>query len=371
MNTKTILITGARSFVALDLARVFYQAGFRVICADSLKSGPCRFSSCVARYYRTAAPAFAYQEYIWDIKAIIENERVDFLVPTCEEIFYISKAKEDLNTTVFSEDFELLELLHNKWKFYQLLCKLNLSTPETHLWNPKIEREGKWVQKPIFSRFAASICIVKENHSKYTPSPENPLIEQAFVQGEKLCSYSICHQGKIVAHGVYRVLHSMGIGSAICFKTVSDSEVDEFVASVADHLNFTGQIAFDFIRQEKLYCLECNPRGTSGIHLFQRNSELASCFFGENDGILHPEKSKIFHDHLFMLWYGIKQKEVYCRKFWHSFFKGKNPLWSMGDNRVIACMPLMLFEACKLTLLQGKSFHEALSEDLEYNGEVL
>ncbi len=368
MSTKTVLITGARSFVALDLARVFHHAGFRVICADSIRNGACRFSGCVTRYYLTSAPAFTYEEFVSDINGIIEKEEVDFLVPTCEEIFYISKAKNRLNTVVFAENFELLELLHNKWKFYQLLCKLGLSTPDTYLWEEGVEREGKWVQKLVYSRFAASVRISGENHREFTHNPENPLLEQAFIQGEKICSYSICHKGKIVAHAVYLVLHSMGIGSAICLKTIRDFEVDEFVTAIVSHLNFTGQIAFDFIRHEKLYCLECNPRGTSGVHLFQRHEELASCFFREEREVLEPENSGIFHDHLFMLWYGVKQKEIFTRKFWHSFFKGKNPLWSRGDNRVVASMPLMLYEAFKMTLLQNKSFHEALSEDIEYNG---
>jgi len=41
------------------------------------------------------------------------------------------------------------------------------------------------------------------------------------------------------------------------------------IAEFASSLNFTGSLAFDFIRgyDGKLYVLECNPRLTSGIHV--------------------------------------------------------------------------------------------------------
>lgn len=371
LNTRTILLTGARSFVALDLARVFHHAGYRVIAADSLKSAPCRFSRCVETYYQTASPAFHPQDFISDLQTIIQNEGVECLIPTCEEIFYIGHAKNTLDTSVFAEEFGVLEELHNKWKFYQLLCQIGLPTPETHLWNPQINREGKWVRKPVYSRFAASLTLSDETTEVGPSSPENPLIEQDYIEGEKICSYSICQKGQVVAHTVYRALHTMGIGSAICVETIEDEEVDAFVQTLVSHLNFTGQIAFDFIRSDTLYCIECNPRGTSGIHLFGRTPALATCFFNKLESPLTPTPSQIFHDPLFMLWFGFKQKEGFTKQFWSHFFQGKNPMWSKGDNRVMAFLPLILLEAFKLTVLKGKTFHQAMSEDLEYNGGLL
>ncbi|MGL5626119.1 MAG: ATP-grasp domain-containing protein [Candidatus Rhabdochlamydia sp.] len=368
MNTKSILITGARSFAALDLARTFHQAGMRVICVDSMEKVVCRYSKMVNRFYKIASPAFQFEEFVSDLQKIIEREKIDCLIPTCEEVFYIGKAKDQLATLVFASTFEQLEVLHNKWKFYQLLCKLRFTTPETHLWKGEEKPEGKWILKPIYSRFAAQVQVIVETWPKWENSPSNPLIAQAYVDGEKLCSYSICHKGRISAHGVYKVLHSMGIGSAICFQSILAPDVDDFIHRFVAEIDFTGQIAFDFIRGDKLYCLECNPRTTSGIHLFERTKSLADSFFNEVE-ILRPKSQVIFHEHLFMLWYGIKQKECFSKQFWQHFFTGKNPLWMKGDNRVLAAMPIMLLDAAKRTLFQGQGFHQAMSHDIEYNGE--
>jgi predicted ATP-grasp superfamily ATP-dependent carboligase len=369
LNTKSILITGARSFAALDLSRALAAAGIRVVCADSMEKSVSRYSGKVNRFYKTASPALQFESFVSDLQKIIAEEKIDFIIPTCEEVFYIAKAKERLPTVVFAEGFEKLEILHNKWKFYQLLCKLGFSTPETYLWNGKENREGKWILKPIYSRFAAKVQVIDGNWPRWEDNASNPLIAQRYIEGEKLCSYSICHEGRLTAHGVYTVLHSMGIGSAICFQSVRAPDVDDFIRKFVAEISFTGQIAFDFIRGDKLYCLECNPRATSGIHLFERNAKLVDSFFNKGE-VLYPKDQTIFQEHLFMLWFGLKQNEISSLRFWRHFFAGKNPLWMKGDNRVLAAMPIMLLDTAKQTLFKGQGFHQAMSHDIEYNGEI-
>lgn len=369
LTTKSILITGARSFAALDLSRALTAAGMRVVCADSREKALSRYSGKVSRFYKTASPAFQFESFVSDLQTIISEEKIDFIIPTCEEVFYIGKAKDRLQTVVFAESFERLEILHNKWKFYQLLCKLGFSTPETTLWDGQDKRVGKWILKPIYSRFAAKVQVIEENWPHWEDHPSNPWIAQRYIEGEKLCSYSICHEGRVAAHGVYTVLHSMGIGSAICFQSIRAPDVDDFIRRFVAEIGFTGQIAFDFIRADKLYCLECNPRATSGIHLFERNAKLADSFFNKGE-VLYPKDQVIFHEPLFMLWFGLKQKEIFSKTFWHHFFAGKNPLWMKGDKRVLAAMPLLLLDTVKQTLFKGQGFHQAMSRDIEYNGEV-
>jgi predicted ATP-grasp superfamily ATP-dependent carboligase len=369
-NPKTLLLTGARSFAALDLARTFSSAGARVICADSFNKSICRYSRSVSCFYEIAPPSTKFESFVADLQKIINKEHVDMLIPTCEEILYVGKAKDQLETSVFAESFERLEELHNKWKFYQLLSLHGFVTPETYLWKEGETPPGKWIIKPMFSRFAASIHVVEHSWPQLTAPPSNPFICQRYIEGEKLCSYSICHRGKITAHGVYTVLHSMGIGSAICFKSVKNQDVDDFIQKFVATIGFTGQIAFDFIQADRLYCIECNPRATSGVHLFERSKDLARSFFN-NDTLILPKEGKTFHEHLFMLWYGIKQKEIFSRLFWSHFFSGKNPLWMKSDNRVLAAMPIILIDIAMRTLFRKQGLHQAMTQDIEYNGEFL
>ena len=57
-------------------------------------------------------------------------------------------------------------------------------------------------------------------------------------------------------------------------------------------INFTGQIAFDFIESadKKLYAIECNPRATSGLLLFQNNDRLDQAFFAETQSPIFPQQ---------------------------------------------------------------------------------
>jgi predicted ATP-grasp superfamily ATP-dependent carboligase len=301
------------------------------------------------------------------LQRIIDDECVDLLIPTCEEVMYVGRAKERLETHVFAESFDRLDQLHNKWKFYQYLVSLGLPTPHTALCTGQSHYSKKHVLKPVYSRFAAKATVVKGRCPPIQSDPSNPWIAQEYIEGEKLCTYSVCHQGRVCAHGVYRVLHSMGMGSAICFESVSAPDVDDFVRSFVGQCGFTGQIAFDFIRGDKLYCLECNPRATSGIHLFKRSPELAQAFLKPVE-VAYPQNGMIFHEHLFMLWYGLKQRELFSTRFWSHFFRGSNPLWARGDLRVLRAMPYMLLEAACRTLVRRQGFNQAMSCDIEYNG---
>ena len=221
--------------------------------------------------------------------------------------------------------------------------------------------------KPIYSRFAAKIHVVTKKWPLWQENQTNPLIVQHYLDGEKFCSYSICHQGTIVAHSVYKPLHSMGIGSAFCFEATQSAAIDAFTNQVVKALDFTGQIAFDFIQTDQLYCIECNPRATSGVHLFEKNPALVEAFLGKNLYVT-PREGTLCHDHIFMLWFGIKQKEIFSKRFWRHFFIGKNPLWTRKDLRIITALPFVFWDLISLTLLRRQGFHQAMSLDLEYNG---
>ena len=57
-------------------------------------------------------------------------------------------------------------------------------------------------------------------------------------------------------------------------------EIYNFVTEYVREHNFTGQIAFDFIQDKKgnIYVIECNPRGTSGLHFFKHENNFPNVF---------------------------------------------------------------------------------------------
>jgi hypothetical protein len=122
---------------------------------------------------------------------ICVRENIDVLIPTCEEIFWVSKGKDMINrdaphTHIFVAGPDVMRSLHNKWLFNQ---SLNISTPtdkesnqlfaqcETELLRDttqiihfvegllqKHENESPderidIVLKPVYSRFAAQTLV--------------------------------------------------------------------------------------------------------------------------------------------------------------------------------------------------------------------
>lgn len=362
MNTKTVLLTGARAPVALDLARAFHRLGCRVICVDSLRKTVCTYSQCVDRFYVVASPAQDLPAFTEDLKKIIEKDGVDLVVPTCEEAVHVAKIQNVLPCTVFSSSFGLVEALHNKWTFAKMTEK---DSPKTELLKEKT-LSPPYIVKPIYSRFAAQLEMVHEER-EIQDSQRNPKIAQEFIKGESYCSYAVAFEGKVRAFSAYKVLHSIGMGAAFSMESIQNRAIEDFVRRFVKETGYTGQISFDFIKtSDRFYVIECNPRATSGVHLFECSTELARTFFEE--GNVRAPIGNIYHETLTMVWYGMKQKEIMKKRFWKHFLAGKNVLVRAWDLGPIFFFPMVLLEVLRLTLFKGKKMHQALSEDLEYNG---
>ncbi len=356
-------MSGARAPVTLDLARSFYRLGCRVICVDSLPKTVCTYSKCVHRYVCVRPPATDLKGFLGDLNQIISEESVDLLIPNCEEALYIAKLKASLHCEVFCSSFELVESLHNKWEFYQMTKELS---PETEFLKDKT-LSTPYIVKPIYSRFGAFVEVVRFE-KEIKDDTENPKIVQRYIEGESYCSYAVVNNGSIRAYSIYKVLHSIGVGASMCSLSVDDAEIVDFMKNFVKKMDYSGQISFDFIRSGKqLYVIECNPRATSGVHLFDCNPNLAKAFF--DDVFLKGSVGKIYHEPTTMILYGIKQGEILRKTFLRNFVKGKNVLFRWDDMRPLISLPLILFGIFKMAIKQRKKLYQLLTEDIEYNGE--
>ena len=369
---KTVLLTGTRAPIALDLARLFWKAGLRVICVDSLKHTACRYSKAVDRYYQIASPVFNLEGFKWNLNEIIEREHVDLLIPMCEEVLYVAKIQDELLSDVFCMAFDDVEQLHNKWTFYLWLKKHGFKTPLTYLLEDRPLNQ-KVVLKRIYSRFGAHIHIVRAGQKllDLDSQPQNIYIAQDFIEGEKLCSYSVAIDGHLCVHTAYVPLQTLGKGASIAFKNIEDTQVFAFVDAFVKLYQYTGQVSFDFIRSKDgtLYCIECNPRATSGLHFFKGMDEAAEGFFKPLKDYVLPKKEISFRDPLFSLWYGMQHGDVFQKSFWKMLFTGDHPFKDDDDRNPYRALPKVFGEVLQQSLLKGKSFRTGLSYDLEYNGD--
>lgn len=360
---QTILISGARAPIALEMARSFKNAGHRVIMVDSMHLTIARWSNCVSKYYFIPSPRFKNQAFIIKLREIILKEKVDHFIPTCEEAIFVADHLKQFNCKVWTVNHKLILELHNKYQFarnYQNTFPI----PKTILLKDFTDWDNsdKYVFKPVYSRFASSVIIQKKISSNYFKEEDkNHWIAQEFVYGKEICIYSIWEDGVLKAYVAYHPLYRVGKGAGIFFEPIKNVVVYEYVKTMGHLIKYTGQLSFDVIIDELQtpYFIECNPRGTSGAHLI--NTQLAEAFLGNSIFVYSNSQE-----------YSIK----YAMALLHfsTFFKqrirkSKDTIFKWNDLKPFFLQILSLLEITHIKLTGHTSWLEATTGDIEWNGD--
>ncbi|RAV01956.1 ATP-grasp domain-containing protein [Paenibacillus sp. YN15] len=397
---RNILLTGGRAPCTLELARAFHAAGHRVLVAESARRHLCRVSRAVEQSFAVPPPNGETASFLEALEAIVTREGVDVLIPTCEEIFFVAKGLERLkrHCAVWAAPIEELGELHNKWRFAALARRLGLSVPETRLianreeWLAYAEgqrSEESLVLKPVYSRFASRVLFLSSNDSaaqrrqilsRVMPdlSPEAPWVAQRRIEGRHLATYSIAYEGELVAHGAYPCRYRIGQGATVYFEPIRHEPSLEWVRKLVKAIGFTGQIAFDFIEEEGggLYALECNPRATSGVHLFGGNAGLVQAFLQpealRSAGVLvEPAGQAGSMLTVPMLAAGLSgiRSLRQLRGWAKDFHAARDAVFHRTDMGPAIEQLRVLREAWRTGKTHGISLTEATTIDLEWNGE--
>lgn len=292
-----VLILGGRAPAALDHARRFAAQGWRVVIADSVSCRLSGWSRAVSATVRLAPPRHAPAQFIADLNAAITREQIDLVVPTCEEVFFLSRYRSALPAScrVLADDFDKLRPLHSKWEFTRLADD---HAPDSALVE-NLEQARDWaagrplVLKPEFSRFGVHVRLYPNGmpqHAAPLP-PLGPWVAQEYCEGSELCSYSVAEQGVLTAHALYRPLYRLHRSSSYYFEPEVNEPIQRFIAALVARLQFTGQISFDWIDSGdgKPRVLECNPRATSGLHLFGQRDALPAALNGVQQACITPQ----------------------------------------------------------------------------------
>jgi len=224
-----ILLTGGRAPATLELARAFWRAGHTVYSAESLPGSLSAASRAVHANFLVPAPRQHTGAFIQALRTIILENKIDLLIPTCEEVFYVSMGRVEFPCRVFVEALEPLEELHNKARFARLAAAHGLPVPETCLVEQAADLDAvfaRWpalVLKPVYSRFAARTLIrpgLAQARAELARQPESAWVAQVFVPGRQICTYSLCHQGRITAHCAYPSDFTAGQGATVVFQHI-------------------------------------------------------------------------------------------------------------------------------------------------------
>ncbi|MFS0839079.1 ATP-grasp domain-containing protein [Paenibacillus sp. 1P03SA] len=383
-ESRRILITGGRAPAALDLARQLSALGHTICAAESLESPLLRFSRCIEKFTRIPGPRENPDAFAEALQNIVREQRIDLLIPTCEEIYYIAAIKDRLHgCTVLTDSFAKLTALHDKASFIRLVEAMGLPAPHTILMETDEELRAfqekddgrKWVLKPVYSRFANHMRLYTsgEDRLRIPVSPENPWVAQYFVEGREYCTYAIAHEGRLTAYADYAADYTAGRGAGIYFKFCGRQDLYEWVERFVRETAFTGQIAFDFIVNEAgvIYPLECNPRATSGLHLFTPEEGIDRALLDCADTVITPSPGgRPAMITAAMLMYGgvVNRTPAGFRHWVASLARGRDVIYSRGDWGPALAQGRILLDLWREARAKRVPLKEITTYDIEWNG---
>jgi predicted ATP-grasp superfamily ATP-dependent carboligase len=380
-----ILLTGGRAPATLELARIFHAAGHRVFLAESLPGSLTAASRALAGSFLVPPPRQQPEQFLRALVELIRQHQIDLFIPTCEEAFHVARGQAELarHCTVFVEPLEKLRPLHHKWTFIQLAVDLGLSVPATSLVETADDlpaafaRFPRLVLKPVYSRFAARTLLLpslKQAEAALRASPGGTAwVAQEYLPGRQICTYSLAQRGQLTAHCAYPSDFTAGLGSTILFRAIDHPAALAWVQKFVAEQQFTGQIAFDFIENARgeIAALECNPRATSGIHLFAGNPDFPAAFLDPAQPCLFPTQAHPSMLLTAMLVYGLPaalQKRQF--KAWLAAFRqSRDVIFSPRDPAPALLQLRSLLAFVWLGWRRGLSALEASTFDIEWNGE--
>ncbi|PIQ23017.1 hypothetical protein COW36_01905 [bacterium (Candidatus Blackallbacteria) CG17_big_fil_post_rev_8_21_14_2_50_48_46] len=380
---ERVLFTGGRSPATLALLRLFAARGARCFVAESITPNLAGASRFCQKNLRVPPPNQDPEAYIAALEKYIQAYKIELLVPTCEEVFFISRWKHQLEKqcTVFTSSIDILTHLHSKYQFIQLLKALKLSAPETVKVETKSQLEAalaefpSYVLKPEFSRFSNFVMINQAPETclaKISPTAEIPWVVQAFLEGPQYCSYSVARAGKLLAHSVYASTYCAGLGSTIYFESAGIPAILRIVEKIVAALDYTGQIAFDFIHAEGRYWpIECNPRATTGTLLFTVDDDLPAAFSPDYPGpVIHPSGEKNSMVTLAMYLYALPQLKSLSefRTWWAKMGMAEDAIFHWDDLQPFIKQFQIMWKTWLLAKKHQVTLLEASTLDIEWNG---
>lgn len=125
--------------MCLEWARAFRSVGAYVCVADSLSVLLARFSRSMNHFVKLPCAATDTRAWLDALIQVIREQSIDILLPTCEEVFYVSHCLPQLNLALpwHVMGLEYMQRLHHKGQFAELTQDFEVRAPETHLLQSK------------------------------------------------------------------------------------------------------------------------------------------------------------------------------------------------------------------------------------------
>ena len=267
----TVLLTLGRLPKALDLARSFHRAGWRVVVAEPHRRHLAGASRSVARRVAVTPPATDRGTYLRDLAAIAAAEGASLIVPISEEILHVAALAPLLPPTVrlLSMPEAIIRQVHDKAGFVTTAAAARLDVPASAPLGSAeaaaLATAGPVVVKPRHG--CSGRGLLRLDRGMPLPPAAEPALVQRLIRGEEYSTCSLAHAGRIQGTAIYRGTLMSG-SVAVGFEQVAHPGIADWVARFVAATGWSGFIAFDLIVDAggRAFGIECNPRLTSGIH---------------------------------------------------------------------------------------------------------
>jgi len=315
---------------------------------------------------------------------IIARNRIDLVLPTCEEVFYLSRIRALLPSScnVFAAPFEQLRELHSKWRFLAVARTAGVPVPDSIRITDLAQVRGWAMDRPIvltpeYSRFGVYVRLYGHGLPEH-PDPLQPAgrwVAQLFESGREVCSYSIAVAGRLHAHVAYVPKYRLHGSSSYYFEPVAIPRLESHVERFVGVHGFTGQISFDWIERPDGECvaLECNPRAISGLHLFDLEHAIPAAIAGDLGARLSLDSPPPRMLAPIMLAAGLPASArqgtlATWRRDWQ---RARDVLSLPGDRRPLPGAVRDLAAMARLAMRDRSSFRAVSTRDIEWDGEPL
>ena len=376
-----MLITFGRSFLTLNLARLMSAAGHRVTIVDSIPIGVTRFSRAADAFYTVPPPKFEPVAYCRRLVEIVTEDDVDMVIPIHEETDILSMLSGLFpeSCELFLSAFDVENQLHQKYEFQQLLTEKGIPTLDfAEIASPadiaSLRFTTPFAIKKVYSRGSQKVHKVYPGDDlSWLEFDDNPWFAQQWASGDKYCTYSICRDGEIFAHATYPVGYAIDGSSCLRFQSVDHPGILRWVTDLVADIGFTGQIGFDFFDDPErgLVSIECNPRATSGIMMFDTDDHIDRAFFGANTELITPKPDVDRMIGLGMLLFGWRRDSLNgrtLREFVRDFRHSDDVIGDSTDRKPLALLPISYAGILRSCLRYRVGLAEGFMHDHEWDG---
>jgi ATP-grasp domain len=370
----TVLLTLGRLPKALDLARSFHAAGWRVVVAEPHRRHLVGASRSVAKHVPVTAPVVDKAGYLRDLARIAAEEQATLILPVSEEILHVAALRHLIGPEkrILAMPQPLIERVHDKAGFVEIALDAGLTVPPSH---------------PLGTSEAAALAaahpvVVKLRHScsgrglrrlaqgTPLPLPNAPSLVQQMVEGEEFSTCSLAHLGHIQGTATYRATLLSG-SVAVGFERVTHPAIEAWVARFVAATDWSGFIAFDFIvdRAGTPWGIECNPRTTSGLHFFKTEDIAMAILDAGRPLCFRPEaRLQQFWSVMTALSNAIGDWRRY-RDVLHHLLTTPDVTWRLSDPLPLLTMPWTAWPILSAARRTNQTFGEVAMLDFAFNAK--